>query len=64
MCERGRAERRERIPSRLSTVSTEPNVGLNAKNGEIMPSQSQESDAYPTEPARHPPVNKHLYSKF
>ena len=36
---RGEAERerrRERIPSRLHTVSTEPNVGLELTNGEIM----------------------------
>ena len=36
---RGRAERergRERIPSRLHTVSAEPNVGLELTNHEIM----------------------------
>ena len=36
---RGGAERereRERIPSRLSTVSTEPDVGLEPTNHEIM----------------------------
>ena len=37
---RGRAEReregRERIPSRLLTVSTEPNAGLDLMNHEIM----------------------------
>ena len=34
---RGETEReREGIPSRLSTVSTEPNVGLKLTNQEIM----------------------------
>ena len=34
---RGRErERRERIPSRLCTVSTEPDAGLNLTNCEIM----------------------------
>ena len=35
--EQGRVrERGERIPSRLHTVSTEPNAGLDLKNCEIM----------------------------
>ena len=34
--ERGRERGRERIPSRLHTVSTEPNVGLDPMNHEIM----------------------------
>ena len=52
---RERERRRERIPSRLCTVSVEPDVGL-----EIMEpgghdlSQNQESDTYPTEPPRGP----------
>ena len=33
---RGREKGRERIPSRLHTVSTEPNVGLQLTNSEIM----------------------------
>ena len=33
---RVRERGRERIPSRLSTVSTEPNVGLKLTNHEIM----------------------------
>ena len=33
--ERGR-ERRERIPTRLGTVSAEPDMGLNHTNHEIM----------------------------
>ena len=32
----GQREGRERIPSRLSTVSTEPGAGLNLTNLEIM----------------------------
>ena len=35
--EQGRAEReRERMPSRLHTVSTEPDVGLELMNHEMM----------------------------
>ena len=34
--EKGRERRRERIPSRLHAVSTEPNVGLDPTNCEIM----------------------------
>ena len=34
--QRERERKRERIPSRLRTVSTEPNVGLDLTNGEIM----------------------------
>ena len=33
---RGRERGRERIPSRLHTVSTEPDVGLDLTNHEIM----------------------------
>ena len=33
---RGRERRRERISSRLHAVSTEPDVGLNFMNHEIM----------------------------
>ena len=33
---RSRERERERIPSRLSAVSTEPDVGLELTNGEIM----------------------------
>ena len=33
---RGRERRRERIPSRLHTVSAESNVGLDPMNHEIM----------------------------
>ena len=33
---RGRDRGKERIPSRLHTVSTEPNVGLDLMNREIM----------------------------
>ena len=37
MSREGQREReRKRIPSRLCTVSTEPNVGLNPMNCEIM----------------------------
>ena len=32
----GRTEREERIPSRLCTVSTEPNTGLHLTNSKIM----------------------------
>ena len=34
--ERQRERRRERIPSRLHTVSTEPSVGVELPNHEIM----------------------------
>ena len=34
--ERDREREEERIPSRLHTVSTEPNVGLHLTNYEIM----------------------------
>ena len=34
--EGGRERRRERIPSRLRAVSTEPNVGLDLMNREVM----------------------------
>ena len=33
---RGRERGRERIPNRLHTASTEPNLGLKATNCEIM----------------------------
>ena len=50
---RGGAERgRERIPSRHHTVRVEPNMGLNPRNREIMMSQNQKTDPYPTEPPR------------
>ena len=43
---RGRERRRERIPSRFLTVSTEPSAGLKLPNCEIYDlSQNQESDA-------------------
>ena len=41
---------RERIPSRLLAVSAEPDVGLDPTNR----AKTQELDAYPTEPPRHP----------
>ena len=34
--ERGEGQRRKRIPSRLLTVSTRPNAGLELTNREIM----------------------------
>ena len=47
----GGAERK-RIPSRLHSVSTEPNAGLDLWDHNL--SQDQESDASPTEPPRRP----------
>ena len=49
---RGRA-RKERIPSRLCTVSTEPNAGLKLMNHEIM-TWAEELGVLPTEPPRYP----------
>ena len=40
---RGRWRGRERIPSRLGAVSTEPNAGLNLMNSEIVTSVETKS---------------------
>ena len=50
----GGAEREgEGISSRLCTVSTEPDAGLELTNCDIM-ALAEESDAQPTEPPRCP----------
>ena len=55
----GRGGERERLPSRLHSVSAEPNVGLDLTNHEtIILSQNQESDTCQTEPLRCPRVTK------
>ena len=53
---RGRERGRERIPSRLHTVSAEPDAGLHLMNCESDhdQSQNQESDVRLTEPPRRP----------
>ena len=50
----GRERERERIPSRLLGVSTEPDVRLEPTNRDLDLSRKQESDASPTEPPRRP----------
>ena len=52
---RGRESGRERVPSRPFTVSTEPDMGLELMNREIL-TRNQESDAQPTEPPQHPGI--------
>ena len=42
--QREREKERERIPSRLHAVSTEPHMGLNLTKGEIGPEPDEESD--------------------
>ena len=46
---------RERIPSKLHTINTKPNMGLDPMNREDHDlSQNQESDLNQTEPSRRP----------
>ena len=56
---RSRERERERTPSRLCAVSTEPDGRLEpTKPWDHALSQNQESDAQPTEPPRHPYIHK------
>ena len=55
---RGSGREGDRIPSRLHTISTESDVGLVFTNCEIWP--ELKSDAYPTEPPRHPKFKQRL----
>ena len=65
---RGRERGRKRIPSRLHTISAEPNVGLDLMNCEIMTRAKIKSlDAQPPEPLRcpliyvlHSLISKHI----
>ena len=50
----GGEEERERIPSRLCTVSVEPEVGVDPTPWNHDLSANEESDAQPTEPPRCP----------
>ena len=57
-CEQRRGQRereRERIPSRLQAVNTEPDAGLKPTNPKIMTRvEIKRWDTQPTEPSRRP----------